>query len=189
MEQINLFLFIFGIIIASYGSIKWYNEDIKGNIINDKVIQNIFIIFIGAFLILKNINYIFELLNLKKQEYNTNINFNKFYILGLIYIASVCYTIASYYHLSETNWSFLKALLIALPFVIIEYQFSLRGNYQAKNILGFNAIQITLFTLIFYFINSWILSHFILKEKAIIWREISAFICIFSAYKLIDYKV
>ena len=106
-------------------------------------------------------------------------------ILGLIFLGSLSYTIASYYHLimDDWHWTFIKALAIAIPFVLIEYQFSLRGNFYAHNILGLNAVQIVLITMTFYFINAWLLNYFILKKhKVIWWREFLAFLLLTSAF-------
>ena len=63
------------------------------------------------------------------------------------------YTIAAYYHLKLRNWSFLTAFAIAIPFILVEYQFSIRGNRAAKDVLRLNAVQITLVTMTFYFIQ------------------------------------
>jgi uncharacterized protein (DUF486 family) len=102
-----------------------------------------------------------------------------------IFIGSVSYTVAAYYHLSLTNWTFLKAFAIALPLILIEYQFSIRGNHYAYSLLKMNAVQITLLTMTFYFINSWILNYFILKKHAVVWwREVTAFILIVLAMSL-----
>jgi hypothetical protein len=36
------------------------------------------------------------------------------------------------------QWTFLKAFLIAVPFLFLEYQFSLRGNQYARTHLSMN---------------------------------------------------
>lgn len=78
-----------------------------------------------------------------------------------IYAASWCYVLAQYYHLSLSNWTFIKAMLIALPLVIIEYSFSLHGNKLANaNITPF---QILLITIGFYVLNIIILNIFVFK--------------------------
>jgi uncharacterized protein (DUF486 family) len=95
------------------------------------------------------------------------------YVILLIFIGSVSYTVAAYYHLRIENWTFLKAFAIALPLILIEYQFSIRGNHHAHESLRMNAVQITLLTMAFYFINAWVLNKFILKKHAIVWwREL-----------------
>jgi uncharacterized protein (DUF486 family) len=189
MDQNKVFLFISGILIVLYGIKLWFNEDNKGNVLNINIIKSIIIIFIGAYLLLTNIYYIFELMGLKKTIYNPNMVYNKYIIFLFIYIGSVFYTIASYYHLKETNWSFLKALLIAVPVVFIEYQFTLRGNHQLSTLYGFNSTQIGIFVIISDFINAWLLSYFILKQKNNnSMRNILAFFFIYCAYKSIDYN-
>ena len=78
----------------------------------------------------------------------------------------------------------MKAFAIALPLILIEYQFSIRGNYEAKNLLKMNAVQITIMTMSFYFINAWMLNYFFLKAPVIWWREMLAFACILLAFFL-----
>jgi len=107
---------------------------------------------------------------------------NKFISILFIYIATVFYVLASYYHLSFKDWTFWKAFCVAVPLVIIEYCFSLRGNYYANTILKLNALQILLITLIFYFINLWILNFVILKNDVVLWKEVVAFVCIVFAF-------
>lgn len=99
----------------------------------------------------------------------------------MIYIGTVCYTIASYFHLQLTNWTFLRAFLIAICFVLIEYQFSLRGNYWANHILKINPIQILIATTVFCFINVMILNKFVLKNPVKLWREIVSLLLIIGA--------
>jgi uncharacterized protein (DUF486 family) len=102
-----------------------------------------------------------------------------------IFIGSVSYTVAAYYHLSLTNWTFPKAFAIALPLILIEYQFSIRGNHYANTMLKMNAVQITLLTMSFYFVNAWVLNYFFLRKHAVVWwREITAFILIVVAMGL-----
>jgi hypothetical protein len=86
------------------------------------------------------------------------------------------------------KWTFLNALLIAIPFLIIEYQFSLRGNYYAKKHLMMNVVQITLLTMIFYFFNAWLLNHLFLKHPIVWWREVLAFTFILMAFYITTHK-
>lgn len=90
----------------------------------------------------------------------------------MIYIGTVFYTLASYWHLHLSDWTFIKAFSIAIVFVLIEYQFSLRGNYWANNILKINPVQIMIITIVFYFINIMILNKLILKNPVKMWREL-----------------
>ena len=106
----------------------------------------------------------------------------KINILGLIYLGTIFYTLAAYYHLKLKDWSFIKAFSLAIPLVMIEYTFSLRGNRQANTILGMNALQILIITITFYFINAWLLNYFILKNKVNYQREIISFILVISAF-------
>ena len=100
----------------------------------------------------------------------------------LIYIGTVFYVLASYFHLSENNWTFQKALFTAIPFVLIEYMFSLRGNYYAYTQLELNPIQILIVTMVFYFINMWLFNLFITKKEINKIREVIAFSLVISAF-------
>lgn len=102
-------------------------------------------------------------------------------VYGLIYIGTVFYTIAAYFHLKLKNWTFMLAYIIALSCVIMEYQFSLRGNYYASHVLKINPVQILVVTTAFCFINVWILNTFILKQPVKLWREILSFLFIIAA--------
>ncbi|MCA9309442.1 DMT family protein [Candidatus Saccharibacteria bacterium] len=82
--------------------------------------------------------------------------------LLLIYAASWCYVIASYYHLSLKQWSFGKAMIIALPLVVVEYTLSLHGNKQSNSFLS--PLQILIFTFICYVVNILVLNVLVLKQ-------------------------
>jgi len=174
----------FGIFGAIIGAILWYKQDMKQPyIINWTILFCMFLLLFGAFLILANIDFI---MNLFKNKQWITINALGYIeiitIFMMIYLGTALYIIASYYHLKIKNWTFLKALVLALPIVLCEYQFSLRGNYLANTILKFNAVQIVLITMIFYFINAWLLNIFVLKQSVIWWRELIAFIFIGIAF-------
>jgi uncharacterized protein (DUF486 family) len=83
-----------------------------------------------------------------------------------IYAGSLCYVSAAYYHLSlKEGWSFCRALLIALPLVIIEYCFSLPGNRALHEHHGVAPSQILIMTMIFYFVNLWLLNVAVLGKR------------------------
>ena len=107
---------------------------------------------------------------------------NPYITYFLIYLGTVFYTLASYFHLSHDNWTFQKAFFTAIPFVLIEYVFSLRGNYYAYTQLELNPIQILIVTMVFYFINMWIFNSLITKKQINKTREIFAFILVISAF-------
>lgn len=176
-----------GLSFIIIGCFSWYFQERDLNSIG--VILSIMIILLGASIFITNLDEIFT--HFKFKDY-PNIRqkgfFNWLFILSLIYIGTVFYTIAAYYHLKIKKWSFIQALIIAVPFVLIEYQFSLRGNFYAKNHLLLNAVEITLITMIFYFINSWLLNFFVLKEPLNWWREGIAFILILSAFLITTNK-
>ena len=100
----------------------------------------------------------------------------------LIYIGTIFYSLAAFYHLSIKEWTFIKAFLIALPLVIIEYIFSLNGNRRLNELYKFNPLSILIITMCFYFINIWLLNFFIIKNNINILREFIAFILIICAF-------
>ena len=102
-------------------------------------------------------------------------------VYALIYIGTIFYTIASYWHLKIEHWTFIKAYLIALCFVAFEYQFSLRGNRWANHDLKINPVQILIVTTVFAFINVWLLNKFVLKNEVKIWREVISLALIVGA--------
>jgi uncharacterized protein (DUF486 family) len=169
---------VIGVVCAISGGVLWLKET---SLINARVVASIAIILFGAFNILVGLNsYIkSQKHTLQAKSFTNNAKISEWiFTIGLIYIGSVSYTIAAYYHLVLKRWSFATAFAIALPLILIEYQFSIRGNRAANHLLKMNAVQITLLTMTFYFVNSWILNFFYLERKVVVWREFSAFACI-----------
>jgi hypothetical protein len=184
-----MYYIILGIVFILTGCYIWYQQELKHRLKSPLIILCISLVIFGATLFIMNIQDLLFKIKLNGIIYKENNDFwNWLYILGLIYIGTICYTIASYYHLRLEKWTLIHALLIAIPFVLIEYQFSLRGNYYAKKHLLLNAVQITLITMIFYFINSWLLNYFILKNDVVWWRELISFILIFFAFLITTHK-
>lgn len=188
--QVNEWNFIIGICIVVIGSLLWMQQE-PTSILNVHVFVSVALILLGAINILLGIEPVMTFLSRYKNQAALLPKapvaslLTKAIIIAFIFIGSVSYTIASYYHLKHSaQWTFLKALMIAVPFVFIEYQFSLRGNFLARSVLGMNAVQITILTIIFYFVNAWVLNYFVLKHKVVPWREILAFICIIIAFLL-----
>jgi uncharacterized protein (DUF486 family) len=181
-------IILLGFLFIIIGIIIWYLQDIhaKTYFISEIIGLSILSILFGIYLFLQNIDDVFKKIEMYDYNWITNITYLGFIeyitIISLIYIGTVFYVIASYYHLQIKNWTLLKSLIIAIPIVLCEYQFSLRGNYLAHNVLKLNSIQIVLITMVFYFINAWLLNYFILKNNVIWWREIIAFIFIFMAF-------
>lgn len=175
-----------GLILIVIGCVSWYVQERDFN--SPGVLLSIMLILLGGALFLSNLDFIFKYFNIKPYDSQPAHLLNWIFILSMIYIGTVFYTIASYYHLKIKKWSFLQALIIAIPFVLIEYQFSLRGNFYAKNHLLLNAVEITLITMIFYFINSWLLNFFVLKDHLDWRREVLAFVLILSAFLITTNK-
>lgn len=162
-----------------FGGLLWYKEE-KNSLLNWPIAFSIACILFGAVLLFYGIE---PVSGKKTTEASKQIlQWHWVFILGLIFLGSVSYTIAAYFHLKMEQWDFLKAFLIAVPFLLIEYQFSLRGNYYAKQHLMMNAVQITILTMIFYFFNAWILTYFFLKQPIVWWRECLAFSFIVLAF-------
>lgn len=176
-----------GILFALSGGILWWKQEKHRKLISIWVILSILLILFGAFNILLGINKYLNLFR-KWDDVKPKVDVIKwwdwFFILGLIFIGSVSYTIAAYYHLKLENWSFFMAFAIAVPLILIEYQFSIRGNYAAKHVLNLNAVQITLITMTFYFVNSWVLNKILFNRPVVWWRELLAFLCIIMAFIL-----
>lgn len=103
----------------------------------------------------------------------------------LIFIGTIFYTLAAYYHLTyNKNWTFLKALAIAMPFVLIEYTFSLRGIHHSYKYLNHSTSTILIITIIFCFISMWLFNYFILKNRTNVnlFKEFLAFVLIIIAF-------
>lgn len=179
---------IIGFVSSFIAALLWWKYGgISQKLVNSWTLVSIAILVFGAFNILVGVEYYIRQAAISffpKRRQETITLFDRLFIILLIFLGSVSYTIASYYHLKMENWSFVTAFAIALPFILIEYQFSIRGNFAAKDILKMNAVQITLLTITFYFVNAWILNHFFLKQSIVWWREVLAFICIILAFIL-----
>lgn len=108
------------------------------------------------------------------------------FYLFLIYIGTVFYVIAAYYHLTfRERWYFMKAYMIAIPFVLLEYCFSLNGNYYMHYIMDYSPLDILIITMCFCFINLWLLNYFILKHTGHnIYMEVFCFCLVITAFIL-----
>jgi hypothetical protein len=110
------------------------------------------------------------------------------FAIFLVYMGAVFYSLAAFYHLSMPKWTFLKGLAVAIPLILIEYHFSLRANRVIHDTLQWNATQIAFITLIFYFINTWIMNKFIFKRKFVLWRELVALGLLAGAFVVLQWK-
>lgn len=161
-----------GILFVLSGCLLWYMEE-KNALLNWTITLSIGLIAIGAFLLLDTMEHLFKnTVGIEKEKKIDLYTWHWFYIMGLIFMGTIAYTIASYLHLKMDEWTFLKALLIALPFVFIEYQFMLRGIYYAKQHLMMNGLQILVITTIFCCFNSLMMNYFVLQLPMVIWREL-----------------
>ncbi len=109
----------------------------------------------------------------------------------LLYLGSVFYILAQYGHLLLTDWTITKAMLIALPLVLIEYMFVLNGTHSAK-ISGENPLNILLLVMCFNFVNIYIFGKIAFGDKTT-GKDIIAFFLILLAsaltYKPIETKI
>jgi hypothetical protein len=186
MGIVDVGIIVMGVLLALTGGIIWYQQENTLQLFNRWIMISIALILVGGVQIVFGVERVLHLFrdnNITKRNPIHNPNWWQWaYIVGLIFLGSVSYTMAAYYHLKLENWTFLKAFAIAVPLILIEYQFSIRGNFAAKHILSLNAVQITLITMSFYFINAWILNYFFLKNTVVWWRELLAFAFIISAF-------
>lgn len=89
---------------------------------------------------------------------------NKWLSIFFIYLGSVCYTIASFYHLSfGKSWTFFRAYILALSLVAIEYVFNVIGNKGANKHISVFAIMLLIIA--FDLINLFIINALLLKNK------------------------
>ena len=85
-------------------------------------------------------------------------------VLG-IFIGTIFYTLASYYHLKMgPKWTFLSALLLAIPFLLLEYTFSLNANYYLHYDHGLSPSKILSMTVCFNFITIWLFNYFVMQN-------------------------
>ena len=135
---------------------------------HDFNLGKVYIIFIIIVIILFLLNKYFNIF--KDSSFYKSILF--------IYIGSIFYVVAAFYHLSIRDWTFLTAAAIAIPLLIIEYTFSLRGNRFANKYLS--ATKILILTMIFYLINITILDTIIL-QNGVSYKDIIALLLVITA--------
>lgn len=88
---------------------------------------------------------------------------NKWGAIFLIYLGSVCYTIASFFHLSfGSEWTFVRAYIIGLLFVSVEYVFNILGNKHANRYI--TVFQIMLLIIAFDLVNLYVINAILLKN-------------------------
>ena len=177
-----------GLVFICIGGLLWYYEEKNKDLLNLTIGFSILMILFGGGLLFMGIKNQKETRSIEKRVGVDLAWWHWFFILGLIFLGSLAYTVAAYFHLKLEKWTFLKAFLIAIPFLLIEYQFSLRGNYYAKKHLMLNVVQITLLTMIFYFFNAWLLNHVVLKDPIVWWRECLAFFFILMAFYITTHR-
>jgi hypothetical protein len=175
-----------GVVCIILGGFLWYQEEKKKDILNVTIGFSMILLLFGAALLTMNFHKQRNTLSYEKKIDVTWWHY--IFIIGLIFIGTLMYTTAAYFHIKMEKWSLFKAFLIAIPFLFIEYQFSLRGNYYAKKHLMMNVVQITIITMIFYFFNAWLLNHVVFKDPIVWWREITAFILILMAFYITTHK-
>jgi len=171
-----------GILFIVSGCLLWYMEE-KNTLLNWTIVLSIGFIAIGAFFLLGSMDHLFKkTIGFEKEKKIDLYTWHWFYIMGLIFTGTIFYTIASYLHLKMEEWTFFKAILIALPFVFIEYQFMLRGIYYAKQHLLMNSLQILVITTIFCCFNSLLINYFVLQLPLVIWRELLSVVFLLMAF-------
>ena len=105
---------------------------------------------------------------------------NKWLAILLIYLGSVCYTVASFYHLSfGKQWTFFRAYLLALMFVSIEYIFNVYGNKGAADHI--TVFQIMILIIAFDLINLYVINALLIKHKIDYMRDGISILLIIAA--------
>ena len=185
---LNMYLLL-GVLCFVSGVLLWLRQEESHALLNGWVIASVVLLILGAFNILRGLLIQLKAWSPEMTSMEATVKdvklWDRVFIYGLIFVGAMMYTLAAYMHLKLHKWSFLAAFALALPMVLIEYQFSLRGNHYAHEILNLNTVQIALITMVFYFINSWILNHFVLKHTVVWWRELTAFVLIMAAFVVI----
>ncbi len=82
-----------------------------------------------------------------------------------IFIAAVIYIMASFAFPIHGGLSVGNAILLAMPLVFVEYNFSLRGN-KIAHANGATTFEILTLTMIFYFISLFIIDKLLKKHEA-----------------------
>jgi hypothetical protein len=174
--------FLIGMACAAVGATVWYMQDARPNttILDSIIALSILLLLTGGYQIVRDVPVL-------GSQWVTNVRkvgfLEKAMVFTLIYFGTVAYTLAAFYHLKLSQWTFVRALALAVPLVLIEYQFSLRGNYLARSLLQMNNVQIALVTMVFYFLNAWLLNLLVLKSGNVVWwRELMAFSFICAAF-------
>jgi len=100
-----------------------------------------------------------------------------------VFIGTFFYTMAAYYHLKlGPKWNFLSALMIAVPFLLLEYTFSLHANHYLHKDYNFTPSQILSMTICFNFITIWLFNYFVMENGNVHFlREIAALFLILLA--------
>jgi hypothetical protein len=161
-----------GLVMGIIGSYTWIQAD------NKTIWEQL---LVGLLVLVAGVNFFLGLKGIfvdgQKRETSIPAGPVKWYskqglwALLLVYLGAVFYSMAAFYHLALPKWTFLRAFMIAVPLILIEYHFMIRGNHMVYDVLQWNATQVAFVTLIFYFINTWILNKFVFKRKFVWWRE------------------
>jgi hypothetical protein len=103
--------------------------------------------------------------------------------LAAVYTGTIFYTMAAYYHIKlGSKWNFTTALMLAVPFVFVEYIFALHANYFLFRDHGFTPSKILIVTICFNFINIWLFNYYVLKvQNSDMIREMCALALIAAA--------
>lgn len=188
-QEIHIIHIVLGVILGAIGSFVWVQMDREALV--DQFLLSLLVTVAGInfFLGLKG----FFIDNQPAQPSPTGTPpkwYSKqgLFAVFLVYLGAVFYALAAFYHLSMPKWTFLRGLAVAVPLILIEYHFSLRANRLMHETLQWNATQIAFLTLIFYFINTWIMNKFIFKRSFVLWRELLAFGLLAGAFVALQWK-
>jgi hypothetical protein len=180
-----MFLIYIGLFLAIAGAIIWNN--------NDDVLQHEFavtvasvMIFVGGLMVLFDLvkpllcgDACVKNVQEKIHDYRYTI-----YAIVIIYLGSVFFTLSSFWTFKLKEWTFYRALFIALVAFLFQYQFQLRGIDFARTRLKMAYLHIIIIILCCNYINSLIINRFYLKEKFVWWRDLVAFGMVVGAFCL-----
>lgn len=178
---------VVGFVVAIAGSYVWIQEDLKDDVLGQFLMS--LLVCIAGFNLFFGLKGFFVDNQPKEavSEHEPIKWYSKQGLWGifLIYLGAVFYALAAFYHLTLPKWTFLRALMVVIPLILVEYHFSIRGNRMVHNVLQWNTTQVAFITLIFYFINTWLLNKFVFKRKFVLWRELTALGLLAGAFAVI----
>ena len=183
-----MFLIYIGLFLAIAGAIIWNNNEDVTQHEYAVTVASVMIFFGGMMILFDLINPLLcgdkcvKIVQEKISDYRYTI-----YAIVLMYLGSVFFALASFWTFKLKEWTFHRALFIALVAFFFQYQFQLRGINFARTRLKMTYLQIVLIILCCNYINSLIINRFYLKDKFVWWRDLVAVGMVIGAFCLSHY--